>query len=104
MEELLEVFRNNIFCRRESNQCKARKYWKYFSSFIPEGVKTEFEKEWLHYLLGDISIGGLAWHIDDVEKIIKECAKNHKGIEIVRTVNPHELIVKNTWKEKPSKN
>lgn len=110
MEEILEIFRNNIFCRRESNQRKARKCWSFLSSFITERQKVLFEIEWGHYLIGDISIGGLAWHIDKFEYLVKESAKNYKGIdkncigiEVTRVENPHRLIVKPKWNKAPSK-
>jgi len=49
-----EIFLNNIACRRETNQHKARKYWNIIKSNIPTELKSEFETDWIHYLQGSL--------------------------------------------------
>lgn len=51
----IEEFRNNVFCRNQSNQHKARTLWNNeISNIISDIDKTFFEIEWSHYILGHI--------------------------------------------------
>jgi hypothetical protein len=54
MKEILNEFLNNVVCRREVNQYKAKKIWKTISINIPKETKQLFETEWEHYCLGQI--------------------------------------------------
>ena len=45
-----ELFRNEIMCRRESNQHKATKLWDEINHVIPDGIRRKFQTEWCHYL------------------------------------------------------
>lgn len=48
-----EEFRNNVFCRRESNQRKAHKLWGEISKVMNDSDKALFRTEWNHYMMGD---------------------------------------------------
>jgi hypothetical protein len=50
MNDIIDEFRNNLFCRRDSNQRKAKKLWETINVSIPEPDRTLFETEWSHYL------------------------------------------------------
>lgn len=52
-----ELFIDNILCRRETNQHKAKKYWHTIKDKIPDDLKSDFEVEWIHYLQGSLGIG-----------------------------------------------
>jgi hypothetical protein len=49
-------FRNNVFCRRESNQHKAKKLWNEISKVMNDSDKTLFRTEWSHYMMGDCEL------------------------------------------------
>lgn len=55
LKKLLEDFRNNVFCRRESNQRKARESWLYLGKLLPDEKRVGFEIEWSHYLLNELN-------------------------------------------------
>lgn len=55
-EKLLEEFRNNIFCRRESNQKKAKKLWEELKPYLNNSDIQIFNTEWSHYLMGDCEL------------------------------------------------
>jgi len=46
-------FTNNVFCRRDSNQHKARLTWEEIKYDVPEDKRQLFETEWNHYLMGE---------------------------------------------------
>jgi hypothetical protein len=51
---IIEEFRNNVFCRRKSNQIKANKLWLKVSGNLSNSDKTLFEIEWSHYMIGEL--------------------------------------------------
>ena len=59
-------FINNVFCRRDSNQHKARKFWNTKKQFLPPKVKSQFEIEWNHYLMGEFDGESFG---EDIEKL-----------------------------------
>ncbi len=54
MEKYFEQFRNNVFCRRESNQIKARNLWEKINVIMSNSDKTLFNTEWNHYMMGEL--------------------------------------------------
>jgi len=56
MNNIFEEFRNNVFCRRESNQRKAKKLWKEISEVMDDSDKALFKTEWSHYMMGDCEL------------------------------------------------
>ena len=56
MNSTFEEFRNNVFCRRESNQRKAYKLWDEISKVMDDSDKTLFRTEWNHYMMGDCEL------------------------------------------------
>jgi hypothetical protein len=54
-DEILETFRNNLFCRRDSNQRKARLLWEDIRNDFDQNIQTLFEIEWSHYMRGELS-------------------------------------------------
>lgn len=46
-------FTNNVFCRREHNQRKAKKLWEEIKYNVPEDERRLFETEWDHYCMGE---------------------------------------------------
>ena len=66
-----EEFRNNVFCRNESNQHKAKKLWKEISSIIGASDKVLFQTEWNHYMMGDMELdvdGFSSYFVEYVQK------------------------------------
>jgi len=53
MESKFINFTNNVFCRRESNQHKARLIWEEIKYNAPEDKRRLFETEWNHYIRGE---------------------------------------------------
>lgn len=45
MNSTFDEFRNNVFCRRESNQRKARKLWNEINKIMDDSDKTLFQTE-----------------------------------------------------------
>lgn len=62
----LSKFRNEVFCRRESNQHVAGKLWLEIKRFVPAKVASEFETEWDHYRLSHIDRDTFAKYVDSV--------------------------------------
>ena len=56
MNSTFDEFRNNVFCRRDSNQHKARQLWKEINSIMDSSDKTLFQTEWNHYMMGDMEL------------------------------------------------
>ena len=46
-------FKNNVMCRRVTNQHKADKIWEVFKHIYTSEKARDFEIEWRHYLLGE---------------------------------------------------
>jgi len=70
MNSTFTEFRNNVFCRRDSNQHKAKKLWKEISSIMDNSDKTLFQTEWSHYMMGDmeLDVGGFSRYFDKYVK------------------------------------
>ena len=61
---MLEQFRNEVFCRRETNQHKAKQIWNKLCDKFDSNDKMLFEIEWRHYLMGEIDINDFAYYFD----------------------------------------
>ena len=53
MQSKFNDFVNNVYCRRDSNQHKAKKLWNEIEMLIPDDVRSLFETEWNHYCMGE---------------------------------------------------
>ena len=53
MEKEIDIFKNNILCRRDSNQIKAKNAWNELKSSLSKSDVTEFEVEWNHYMISE---------------------------------------------------
>jgi len=60
---MFDDFRNNVFCRRESNQIKAEKLWEKISGILLNSDKVLFEIEWRHYIMGEINSDEFSFYI-----------------------------------------
>lgn len=70
-----EEFRNNIFCRNESNQYKAKKLWNQIKVILDDSDKAAFNIEWNHYMMGDmeLDVSGFSLYFDKyVKKYFKK--------------------------------
>ena len=67
---LMIYFRNDVFCRRESNQHSARKLWQEIKCKIPAKVASKFEIEWNHYCLSHIDRESFAEDVDMAGKAL----------------------------------
>ena len=65
-------FVNNVFCRRETNQHKAKKLWKELKEIIPTNAASSFETEWNHYMMGEFGSDKFGLDIE----ILKRCLTN----------------------------
>ena len=72
MEEQFNIFRNEVFCRRESNQHKANKLWGAIKNNIPEKERRAFSIEWSHYLLNEFDADMFGVEIKKIEKYFKK--------------------------------
>lgn len=61
-------FRNNVFCRRETNQHKAKKLWKQVSSIMNNSDKILFQTEWSHYMMGELEPDCFSLYFDKYVK------------------------------------
>lgn len=68
MNSAFEEFRNNVFCRRDSTQQKARPLWKEISSTIDNSDKTLFQIEWNHFMMGELDADGFSLYFDKYVK------------------------------------
>ena len=68
MNSTFDEFRNNVFCRRDSNQCKAKKLWKEISLIIDNSDKTLFQTEWTHFMMGELDADGFSLYFDKYVK------------------------------------
>ena len=55
LEEKLNAFRNQVCCRNNNNQFLARKIWNKIKSNFDEKIRRDFEIEWSHYMLNEMS-------------------------------------------------
>lgn len=67
MKSQFEEFRNNVFCRHESNQRKAWDIWMEIRDQIPEKERLGFSIEWSHYELGEFSPDEFGKEIKKIE-------------------------------------
>lgn len=67
---LYEEFRNNVFCRNENNQHKAKKLWNQIKTIIDDSDKALFNTEWNHYMMGDmeLDVNGFSLYFDKYVK------------------------------------
>ena len=49
-EKIFTEFRNNVFCRYDSNQHKAKTLWKEIKQLYTDEAAREFEIDWIHYM------------------------------------------------------
>jgi len=49
--ELIDQFRNEVLCRNEGNQAKAKKIWRELYGFLLEGEGNEISIEWHDYMV-----------------------------------------------------
>ena len=68
MNSTFEEFRNNVFCRRDSNQHKARQLWKEINSIIAFKDRTLFQIEWSHFMMGELDADGFSLYFDKYVK------------------------------------
>ena len=68
MNSTFDEFRNNVFCRRDTNQHKARRLWKEISSIMNSSDKTLFETEWSHFMMGELDADGFSLYFDKYVK------------------------------------
>lgn len=47
-------FQNNVFCRRDHNQMKAKKIWEEIKLYLDKSDCNLFQIEWSHYLMGEL--------------------------------------------------
>ena len=82
----IEEFRNNVFCRREINQHKADKLWREIKVLIPPVERQEFQGEWEHYLIGEITTDQFARHF---VKYVLNPLKKRFGTTNVKRIPKH---------------
>ena len=63
----IDVFRNNVFVRRNHNQRKARKEWESIKKTLSREVVLIFEIEWNHYLIGEIDVDRFSYYFNDLK-------------------------------------
>lgn len=68
MNSNFEEFRNNVFCRRDSNQHKAKQLWKEISSIMDSSDKTLFQTEWSHFMMEELDADGFSLYFDKYVK------------------------------------
>lgn len=66
--EKFEEFKNNIFCRRDSNQHKAHELWKEINIVMDTNDKKLFETEWSHYTMGELDIDDFSFYFNQYVK------------------------------------
>ena len=64
MNSNFEEFRNNVFCRRDSNQHKEKQLWKEISSIMDSSDKTLFQTEWSHFMMEELDADGFSLYFD----------------------------------------
>ena len=66
-----EIFLNNVICRNDSNQHKARKIWKEIKHTFTDKQILYFEIEWNHYLLNEFDSTVFSKYIQKLKKEYK---------------------------------
>jgi len=74
MEEIFIEFTNNVFCRRESNQHKAKILWERIKHEVPVAERKLFETEWNHYVMGEFEPNMFGVDINNLKKYFKKLA------------------------------
>jgi hypothetical protein len=67
MNENILKFKNEVLCRRDSNQHKARKIFNQLN--LTEEQRTIFQIEWGHYMLNHISRENFIKYIEELYEI-----------------------------------
>ena len=70
MKNKFEEFKHNVFCRRDTNQMKARNIWKDIKNNIDENDCKLFEIEWNHFIDDEIDV-------DDFSEYFNEYVDKH---------------------------
>ena len=68
MKEKFEEFRNNVFSRRDSNQHRAKVLWKEINAIMDKNIKTLFEIEWGHYMIGELDADDFSFYFNEYVK------------------------------------
>ena len=75
----LDLFRNEVVCRHDSNQHKAREIWNEIKSFLTKEQQYQVHDSWIHYLDDETTttdgLGGLI-------KLIKKEIENGNSTTI----------------------
>lgn len=64
MKNTFDEFRNNVFCRRETNQYKARKLWEEVNVIMSDNDKILFKTEWSHFIMGELDGNEFSLYFD----------------------------------------
>ena len=65
---LFNDFINNVFCRRDSNQHKAKLIWDQIKHHVPEKQRSGFETEWNHYTMGEFTPQQFTCDIESIKQ------------------------------------
>jgi len=57
-------WRNNVFCRRDSNQIKSRKLWLKINQRINSSDIKSFQIEWSHFIMGEFDANVFSLYFD----------------------------------------
>ena len=69
----LKNFRNEIYCRNDSNQHKAKKIWEKIKDQFDPKVARNFQIDWYHYMNNSLDYNGLSTALKELEQgIIKQ--------------------------------
>ncbi len=49
-----QLFLDDVLCRRERNQVKARLKWQFIKQYFKEEHQSDIEIEWNHYMMGEM--------------------------------------------------
>jgi len=53
--KLLNNFKNQVLCRRESNQNKASKIWEELKNILTQEEIYDINDDWIHYMINQIT-------------------------------------------------
>lgn len=73
MKQKFKEFTNQVMCRRSQNQNRARQIWSELKSQCtekPVQLFIDFEIEWNHYLLEEITPDEFSREINKIRKMI----------------------------------
>ena len=70
MNKIYESFTNNVMCRNESTQHKAKSLWKELKNHLPEDKRREFETEWSHYMMGELNNDEFGVYIKELKQFL----------------------------------